>query len=272
MEPKITVSIMIADGREHIGRCLASVLAQDGIEEAEVLLLDLSHNKYPPLPGSDHPSVRLVKIDEEMTDGKLRAYSAINARGEIIAYLEDHATVIPGWLKALGRDFALGYAAVGGVPGDLNPGAGISDAVAMMNFLPWRRVNQPTEFNLLPGHDSAYRREVLLAFGDELPALLSSEVLLCWQIRARGHKMLVDPAAQFMHMNEEELGMIIEGYYYWNLLFGESRAHIYHWSLIRRIAQALAIPLVPFVRLFKILVILIKNDHSSLPVFFAISV
>jgi hypothetical protein len=268
MEPKITVSIMVGDQRERAGHCLQSVLAQDGIEEAEVLLLDLSHQKYPPLAGSDHPSVRLVKIDQDMTDGELRAYSARNARGEIVAYLEEHAIVRQGWLDVLIRDFALGYVGVCALPRNLNPGAGISDAVSIMNFLPWLKVTKPTEFKYLPGHNSAYRRDALLSFGNDLPDLLSSEILLCWQMNMRGQKMLMDPAAQFIHMNEEELGMIVQGYYYWNLLFGQSRARIYHWSLIRRVAQVLAIPLLPFVRSFRILGFLARNDPASLPVYF----
>jgi hypothetical protein len=268
MEPKITISIMIGDMRERASRCLASVLAQDGVERAEVLLLDLSHKKYPPLSGSDHPSVRIVHMDKEMTDGELRAYSARNARGEIVAYLEEHAIVIPGWLNVLTRDFALRYAGVGSIPVSMNPGVGISDSVLMMNYMPWLRLKQPTDSNYLPSHDAAYRRDVLLSLGDELPALLSSENLLGRQIKAGGHKMLVDPAAQYIHLNEEKLGMIVQSYYYWNILFGQSRARIDHWSLIRRVAQGLAIPLVPFVRLFKILVFLARNDRASLPLFF----
>jgi hypothetical protein len=69
-------------------------------------------------------------------------------------------------------------------------------------------------------------------------------------------------------LDEERLRLIAVGYYYWNLLFGESRARIYHWSWIPRLAQALAIPLVPFVRLCKILVFLVGHDRSSLPLFF----
>jgi hypothetical protein len=268
MQPKISVSLMIGMQRERAGRSLESVLAQDGIEGAEVLLFDLFSDEFPPLPGSNHPSVRLIPIKEELTHSELRAYAAGIARGEIIAYVEDHVIVVPGWLSVLLKDFALGYAGVGGVPGILNPGAGISDAVSMMNYLPWLRVNQPTEFYSLPGHNSAYRRDVLLSLGDELATLLSSEFLLGLQLKGRGHKMLVDPAAQFMHVNEQRLRMIALGYYYWNLIFGRSRAHIYHWSWIRRIAQALAIPLVPFVRLFKILVFLEKNDRATLPLFF----
>jgi hypothetical protein len=268
MGPKITVALMIGTQRERAGRCLESVLAQAGIEEAEVLLCDLFRDKFPLLPGSDHPSVRFVDLAEEMTYGEIRAYAVANARGEIIAYVEEHAAVLPAWLNVLTRDFALGYAGVGGVPASMNPGAGISDLVSMMNYLPWRRVTHPTEFGHLPSHNSAYRRDVLLSLGDDLPALLSSENLLGRQLEARGQKMLVDPAAQFLHQDEEEIGMILRSYYYWNILFGWSRARIDQWSLIRRLAQGLAIPLVPFVRLFKILVFLARNDRASLPLLF----
>ena len=262
--PYISVILPFGIQRKRAETSLTKILEQKGIENAEVLIFDLAFDQYPPLAGSDHPAVQVHPIKGSISLGVLRSKAVSIARGEVIAFVEDHAIVMPGWLETLTRDFRAGHGGVGGVPVTLNPGIGVSDAVTMMNYGFFHPAAEPYTYSMLPGHNSAYRRDLLLSFGEILPTLLASEVLLDWKIIEKGHTLLVDPAAQFLHLNEESLSTVISGYYYLNLCFGENRAGIYDWPWWRRILQGLATPLVPFVRYVKYMVHFGRYDRKSM--------
>src|SRR5688500_5467858 len=57
------------------------------------------------------------------------------------------------------------------------------------------------EVDFLPGHNSCYKRDVLLGYGDRLESMMESETVLHWDLRANGHRLYLEPAARVAHMN-----------------------------------------------------------------------
>jgi hypothetical protein len=265
--PQISVVVIAGLQRERAEHCLASILSQKGLEEAEVLLFDTLKNGQPFLPRLDHPRIRKIEIKQPLTFNEIRAHAVTVAHGEIIAFLEDHALARQGWLQALLEDFHGQYSGVGGVPEILNPGRGVSDAATLLNYLDFSFVVNKTEAKALPGHNSAYRRDVLLSFGDQLPVLLSNEILLNWKMADAGHKMLIDPAVAFGHLNEEDFSILARSYYYWNRCFGHNRSLVYRWPRSRRLLQAIATPVVPLLRCNRMLMTLLRSDRAAVPIF-----
>ncbi len=262
--PYISVIFFLGSQRERAEKSLASILGQKSIEKAEVLIFDTAFDQYPPLAGSDHPVVKVHRVKEPLPFSILRTKAVEIARGEVIAFVEDHAYVASGWLETLIKDFRAGYVGVGGVPETLNPGVGISDAVTLMNFGFFYPTTEPRTYYILPGHNSAYRRDLLLSFGELLPTLITSEALLNTKIIEKGYTLLLDPGARFLHLNEETLSMVTISYYYWNHCFGEGRARLFGWPWWRRILQGLAIPLVPFARYIKYMRYFWRHDRKSI--------
>ncbi len=244
MTPSVSVVIVPGNQRERAARSLASVLDQDGIERAEVVLLDAANDGSPPLPRSDEAPVRVFARPERGTYGELRAEGARLARAPIVAFLEEHAIGLPGWLVAIEESLGSGeYSGAGGEVHPLNPGVGISDAVALMNYARWLPpLEQRGPSSLVVGHNAAYRRDELLSFGDELEYLLSCEVVLQWQLGARGRSFLINPDIRVAHLNETTVSSIVKGYYLWNVTFGAGWARTDEWSSSRRALQALGIP------------------------------
>ena len=138
MTPSVSVVIVPGNQRERATRSLASVLDQEGIERAEVVLLDAANDGSPPLPRSDEAGVRVFARPQRGTYGELRAEGTRLARAPIVAFLEEHAIGLPGWLAAIEESLATGeYCGASGEVHPLNPGSGISDAVALMNYARW---------------------------------------------------------------------------------------------------------------------------------------
>ncbi len=247
---KPLISVVLLTGRQTKRAALAlrSILRQDGLEQAEVILIDASPPGTPPLPGSDHPAVRMFRRPERTAFGEMRAAAARLARGQVVAYLEEHCIALPGWLNALAAAFEKGYAAVGGEVHNANPGVGISDAIQIMNYFRWLPPAQAGEADIIVGHNAAYRRDVLLAYGDDLGWMIQAEPVLQWDLIAKGHRLYVDPAVKFGHRNEITLSSISRGYFMWNQAFGFVRARTNRWSAGMKALRVLATPVVPFVR------------------------
>ena len=75
--PSVSVVIITGNQPARAARALASVLDQDGIERAQLLLLDATSNHgSPPLPRSDEAPCRTQPLPERGTSGALRAEGA----------------------------------------------------------------------------------------------------------------------------------------------------------------------------------------------------
>src|SRR3990170_1617045 len=98
-ELKASVILVVGDERERSNRALHSILSQERIGEAEVILIDAGKEGTSPLDEADHPSVTTVNMDLAAGFGALKAAGVRRARGGIVIFLEDHAEARPGWLQ-----------------------------------------------------------------------------------------------------------------------------------------------------------------------------
>jgi len=251
MHPYVSAILVAGRQRQRAQRALQGLLGQDGGEDLEILLLD-RENTFSPLRGSTHPRVRTLPLLPDQSFISARIAAIREARGEVVAFVEEHACTLPGWLLAIKQAFKTGgWSGVGCEMHNANPGQGISNAVALLNYLIWTPPAVPGPSRMLPGHNSAYRRAALLSFEEELPMLLQSEVLLQWRLWETGRQLAIIPEARIAHLNEGRLTTICRGYYLWNRCFGCYRARVYRWPLVKKLAWVLGAPLIPFIRLGK---------------------
>ena len=137
----------------------------------------------------------LVPIEEAFAAG-IRAASA-----PVVLVGETHAFPEPGALEPLIRAICDdGYAAVAPGLRNANPETAASWASLMVTY-GWSLGGSRREMSDLSTHNTAYRRELLLAFGDELPALLRLGGGIHGRLRAQGHRLLIEPASVFAHLN-----------------------------------------------------------------------
>jgi len=251
-EPALSVILLVGDRRERAPGCLASLLAQDLAQSMEMLVVDAGTSSAPPLALELPPNARLLRIAPTTTFGRVRAEAVRQARAPIVAFLEEHVRVLPGWAAATLRAHAGPWAGVGPEVHNGNPGLGVSDVVWRMNYWRWLPPAARGESALLAGHNASYKRAALLEFSERLDDLLQAEVLLQWALVGRGHKLLVEPQVKIAHINETTLGSITRGYYLWNRCFGAMRPGFCGWSAATTIIRLLLTPLVPWVRLARL--------------------
>ena len=253
MTPELSVILVVGERRDRAVGALASVLAQDAIERLEILLLDLAPGDPPPVPGSEHPAVRTVKLPPDTLFSTAKARAVRMASAPVVVFLEEHCRTHPGWAGALIAAHRGPWAGVGAEVHNGNPEVALSRTIQVLNYLWWLPPAPRAEFEMLPGHNSSFKRDLLLAYGDELQELLRAEIVLHTRLRRDGHRLLLEPAAKFSHINESSLGSALRGRFLFNRCYGPMRARAFGWSLPRRLFYAAALPVLPFYTLSRLL-------------------
>lgn len=201
--------------------------------------------------GSDHPMVRTLPLPPATLFAAARAHGLHAAQAPLIAFLEEHSRPRPGWTAALLRAFTGPWAAVGPAMHNANPGVGRSDAICLMSYCLFFPPLPAGEVALVPGHNSAYRREVLMSYGDALPTLLANDNVLMGVLRRDGHRLFLEPAAGVEHLNETGLASIAVGYFAFHRCYGHYRATRFAWPWWRRLAYVALTPLIPLYYLLR---------------------
>lgn len=247
--PEVSIVLVVGRRRGRSSRALQSVLEQEGIERAEVILVDMGPEGSPPLAGSDHPAVKVVRCETMLPFGVARAEAAKMASSPIVAFLEEHSRALPGWLTETLRAFRGPWSAVGPRVVSANPNMGFTDAMGKINYGEWSSAQAAHEAKMLPGNNSAYRRQALIDLGDQLPDLLMTDTVLQARLMALGGRLFLAPSAVVAHRYPVTLWSAAKGEYLYHIGFAGVRADVFEWSGLRRLGYAAASVVIPWLRL-----------------------
>jgi hypothetical protein len=193
---------------------------------------------------------RILEVGGVTSIAGANAVGVRHAAAPIIALTEDHSFPAPDWAEALIKAHRQPYAAVGPVVRNANPNSIVSWADLLIGYGPWLDPAPAGTVDHLPGHNSSYKRAVLLEYGDELEAMLEAETVLHWDLRAKGYDLYLEPAAKTAHTNFGRLSSWMPVQFHCGRLFAADRAR--QWSRWRRLFFVGGSPLIPLVRLYRI--------------------
>lgn len=253
--PAISVILATPDCYETIRKTISHLRAQSVSEQLELIIIA--------------PSVAALNlVEDDMKDffryrvveaGPIRSVGSANALGirhataPVVALAEDHSFPEPGWAQALIETQRQPWAAVGPVIRNANPASRLSCADMLIGYGPWMDPAPAGFVDYLPGHNSSYKREILLEYGQELERMMEAETVLHWDLRAKGHKLYLEPAAKIAHTNFALPGHFVAAHFYGGRVFATVRAQDGRWAWPRRLLFVCGSPLIPLVRLWRIL-------------------
>jgi hypothetical protein len=251
--PALSVLIMTPAGFQTIAKVMSYLRAQSVRECLEILIVvppgaQLELDK---LALEGFCQVRVVEVAEIASTAQARAAGVRRASAPIVAFVEDHSFPEPGWAEALIEAHKEPWAVVGPTIGNANPATAVSWANLLIEYLPWLVPAQGGAVDHLPGHNSSYKRDILLAYGPDLEAMLEAESVLHWDLRSRGYRLWLEPAARTNHLNVSSPLASLALRFHGGRLFAAARAR--RWSRLRRLLYAFGGPLIPLVRLQRIL-------------------
>lgn len=243
-------AILATDSWESAAATVHHLAAQSRALELElVLVAPPGAVRVPPGAAGAIGSVRVVGEPDAVADlARARAAGVREASAPVVAFAETHAFPEPGWADALIAAFERdGHAAVGPAVVNANPGTLRSWVGLAMDYGPWLAPEAAREGCELPGHNSAFRRDVLLPRGARLADDLRADALLAGELQRAGHAVRLEPEARTAHLNVTRPGAWARDRVGAGRVFAAARSA--RWPRRRRALFALGAPLIPLVRL-----------------------
>jgi glycosyltransferase involved in cell wall biosynthesis len=243
--PLVSVVIASVNGMPSIGECLEALTAQAGGIRYEVLVVDRcgEQTRGDIRRRFSQPEIHVIPVDICESIPKLRAIGMASAKGRLIAILEDHCNVPPGWFEAIERAHAAGYQAIGSGVENGSVERLIDWAVF---FCEYSRFMPPVEKGVvseIPGNCAVYDRVVLNRLSPELGEEVW-ESFLHQRLKEEGVAFFCDPAMTVSHKKEFGFRYFMSQRYHYSRSFAAMRMKAAPIS--RRLTYACATPALPF--------------------------
>lgn len=249
----MSVIIISPDGYATVRRLLCCLHAQTIRRELELIFVVPSGtpDSTDELPLNDFAAVQRLEIRDMNSTSRARAAGIRAATSPIIVLTEDHSFPEPDWAESLVRAHGGGWAVVGPAVKNGNPGSLLSWANFLIEYNEWLDPAPGGAAGHLPGHNSSYKRDILLRYGSDLESRLEAESLLHWDLRSRGHRLYLEPSARTRHLNFSRFWPSVALRFQAGRLFAGMRRS--GWGAARSAVYAAGFFLIPTVRLYRIL-------------------
>jgi len=248
--PRLSV-VLATDTYETIRPVLSALRQQASAREIEpiIVLLDGGAVRLEDLSGFPHAKV--VRSLNHLPEARAAGVRA--ASGPIVFIGETHTYPQPGWAEALLTAFNGGpWAAVVPAIGNANPTSAASWASYLFDYGTWGPNRHSGEIADPLIYNTAYRREVLLSLGDNLPAALDPSEESLWPLlMSRGHRAALASDARILHLNVGTFTTLIREKFCVGVVLGTCRSA--RWSPLRRLFYFVASPLIPIVLFWRVL-------------------
>ena len=253
IEPPVLSLLLVTDSLATVRTVLAAFLAQAGADRLEIVIAAPTDagvtGAEPELQG--FAWVQVVNLDsvDNLPAARVRAVRAATA--PLLLFAESHAYPRAGYLKALVQAHREPWAIVGPAIGNANPASLMSWTNLFMDYGPWVDYATRGPKHDVPGHNSVYKRSILIGLGPRLDELMTADTIMHGELRKAGHELAMEPAAVVDHLNVSDFYWALRERFQSGRAFATARSS--HWSPLRRVAFTAASPLIPLVRLRRVL-------------------
>ncbi|MFH1573995.1 MAG: glycosyltransferase [Acidobacteriota bacterium] len=245
--------IITPDSYDTVRRLVAHLRSQTARHELELVLVLPSGAAFEPDEHllEEFAAVQVVRTVAIDSTARARAAGIRAATSPVVVLTEDHSLPEPDWAQALIGAHRKDWAVAGPAVINGNPRSLLSWANLLIEYGEWLDPAPGGETSHVPGHNSAYKRDVLLSYGESLDSWLEAESLLHWDLRARGYRLCIERSARTRHLNFSKFFASLALRFDAGHLFAGMRGT--RWGVWRRLFYAAGSPLIPLVRLFRML-------------------
>jgi hypothetical protein len=249
----MSVVLVTTDTLDSIRRTIECLRRQSAANRLELVIVAPAQSRLT-LAGFELGGLAralLVELENVVPIARANAAGVRAASAPVVALAEDHSYPDPGWAATLIQAHACACAAAGPVVRNANPATAVSWADFYIGYGPWSDPAPSGFVEFLPGHNSSYKRDVLLGYGARLEDLMEAETLMHWDLRARGHQLYLESAARTSHVNFSRWSSWLQAQFHNGRVFAGTR--IAAMSGVRRIVYIVGSPLIPMVRFRRVL-------------------
>jgi hypothetical protein len=250
-EPALSVVLATPDSYDTVRLTMQFLRAQTVRDQVEVVLVGPTEEGLR-APAADLEGFwghQLVAVGPVSSIARVNATGVRRARASLVALAEDHAFPEPEWAATFIAVHVGPWAVVGPSIRNANPTTVVSWCDFVVGYGPWMDPAAAGPAPFLPGHNSCYKKSVLLEYGDRLDEMMEAETVLQFDLCRRGHQLRVAPGARLAHTNFAFASSWLPVMFYQGRVFGSSRAR--SWGFTKRLFYGAASPLIPAVRLLR---------------------
>lgn len=245
--PRLSVIVAAWSGKEALTRCLESVIPQVGTAE---VIVAFRADDIAALLEKHFPEVRAVRGTAEASVFLLRSLGVAEARGRLIAMLEDHSIVCTGWAEAMLAAHVAGKMICGGPIENDGDCRSYEWALYFAEYGIYLPPMPAGEMSILSGANIAYDREMLLSCHEVWESVFYETDVNAALVGA-GHKLYMLPEACVTSRLRLPLREAIQHLYSGGIHFGDFRKS--KSGLFVRWLRLIAAPAVPVVLLLRII-------------------
>lgn len=250
--PSLSVIIATPDRYTTIQKTIQHLLSQTIRHRLEIVIVASSRENLQPDEQelAAFCSYQVVELGSPMSVGSANAAGIRRANAAVVALAEDHCFPDQQWAERLLAAHQGPWAAVGPGVRNANPNSAVSWADLLIGYGPWLNPTSSREVEFLPGHNTSYKRAILLGYGDRLDAMMQAETVLHWDLRRQGHRLYLESTASVAHTNFSLWSSFGPAQLYNGRLFAGTRAR--GKPLSWRLLFTVGAPLIPALRLWRI--------------------
>jgi len=238
--------VLATDTFETIRLVLRHLRAQTMREQIELVLVAPSRDLLREADGLRGEFAAVQVIECPLAGlGAARALAIRHCTAPFVFIGETHTFANAECAEALTAALSEGWATATPCFENANPDSLLSWAAFLSDYGPWMAGVPAGEIHHAPAHNTAYRREVLLALGDGLGAALTREDSLWAALRAAGARSCLVSRARLGHANVSQPWHWARERFCVGLHVATGRAP--RWPWWKRLLYAAGAPLIPFV-------------------------
>jgi cellulose synthase/poly-beta-1,6-N-acetylglucosamine synthase-like glycosyltransferase len=221
--PAVSIIVPTFNGATRIPICLDGLCLQTSALPTEILVIDDGSTDSTKGIVKQYASVRLVS-QANAGPAAARNRGVLEARGEIVLFIDDDCVADPNWLKAMIEPFSdPDVVAAKGVYRSQQKQL-IARFVQIEYEDRYRRMAKFSNIDFIDTYSAAFRREKFLEIGGfdvSFPVACAEDAELSYRMSARGWKMKFAPDAIVYHTHPDTLTKYLAKKYkfaYWRML------------------------------------------------------
>ncbi|HQJ73951.1 MAG TPA: hypothetical protein PKW14_00030 [Bacteroidota bacterium] len=124
----------------------------------------------------------------------------------------------------------------------------------LTHYLLWQKGTKGGEhFTMIPGHNSIYKKNILLSFYDKLEYFLYSDTVMQWKLLDEGYKLYLTDEVYLIHDDKMSFSNLLFENFYNGWLFSYARRKINDWGILKNITYSFLIFGKPLLRMYSYL-------------------
>ncbi|MBI2470086.1 MAG: hypothetical protein HYV59_02415 [Planctomycetes bacterium] len=249
----MSVILITPDNIDTIYTTIQALKRQTARDRLELVII-CPLNKDLRLANSDvegFAGYQILEMGEITSTAVAREAGIHTAKAPVIVFPEDHCFPASTWAEELIKRHREPWTGVGPVVCNANPATAVSWANFLLEYGEWIAFKSSGTIHHIPGHNGSYKRDALLEYGERLADMLEASSPMQWEMANRGHSFYIEANAKAYHLNFSKIFDSLLHRFYAGRLFAYRRSQ--DWSMCKRLLYFVGYPLIPLVRLVRIL-------------------